>query len=49
MKNSFYNYSNMCYIVVALHGQLMSEVIVALDSVAIVGVTGLLAASPLIR
>jgi hypothetical protein len=49
MKNGFYDYSHMCYIVLALHGQLTPEVIVALCSVAIVGVTGLLAASPLIR
>ena len=47
MKNRFYNYSRMYCIVLALRGQLTPEVLVALGSAAIVGVTGLLAASPL--
>lgn len=49
MKNSFYNFSQMYYIVLVLRGPLSPEVIVALGSAAIVGVTGLLAALPLIR
>lgn len=49
MKNSFYNFSRMYYIVFVLRGPLSPEVIVAPGSTAIVGVTGLLAALPLIR
>ena len=47
MKNSLYNFSRMDYIVFVLRGPLSPEVIAALGSAAIVGVTGRLAASPL--
>jgi len=49
MKNRFYNFSRMYYIVLVLRGQLSPQVIVAPGSAAIVGMTGLLAALPLIR